>query len=151
MVTMTRRLLPLVLLVALPLCSLAKDSRAKYAGIYKGETRAKDETREQSREGTFATRHHTIVLSLGVDGTATLTQSPDGTNEITSFAHWVHEGDQIRLTFDPVDKQPTPPPMAFRLDHKTLVPVTYRHDLWSTLPPPPLRRLSSRDTTDNDL
>jgi len=151
MVTMKRRLLSLALLLALPLTVLAKENLAKYAGIYKGETRGQDETREQSHQGDYATRHHTITLSLGADGTATLTQSPDATSEITSFAHWSHAGDQIKLTFDPVDKQPTPAPMSFRLEKKTLTPLVYNHDLWRTLPPPPMHRVKSTDAADNDL
>ena len=144
-VIMNRRLIPLVLLLACPLVTMAKENLGKYVGIYKGETRARDETREQSREGDYAIRHHTIALSLGKDGTATLTQSPDGATEITSFAHWSHEGELIKLQFDPVDKQATPPPASFRVSHSTLTPVLYNHDLWRSLPPPPLHRQKARD------
>jgi hypothetical protein len=136
-----KRLFSIALLAALPVVALAaKDELSKYAGVYKGETRAKGETRRQSTEGPYAIRHHTITLSLGRDGTATLTQSPDGTHEITSFAHWSHDGDTIKLNFDPVDQQPTPAPMSFRLDHKALTPVVWNHDLWRKLPPPTLHR-----------
>src|ERR1700733_6716080 len=116
-----KRLLSLALLAVLPLTVYAKpkSEQAKLAGTYKGETRAKDETRGQSQDGTYAIRHHTMSLDLGKDGTATLTQSPTGANEITSFAHWTLQGDVIKLTFDPVDKQGTPTPMTFRYNHKT--------------------------------
>ena len=144
-----KRLLSLALLAALPIPALAKEDLSKYAGIYKGETRARGETRDQSRDGTFSIRHHTMTLSLGEDGTATLTQSPDAVNEITSFAHWTHEGDQIKLIFDPVEKQPTPPPMAFRLEHRTLTPVIWNHDLWRALPPPPMKRMKQHDSGDD--
>lgn len=142
-----KRLLSLVLLAALPFTLHAKDKNefAKYAGTYKGETRAKGETRDQSQEGAYAIRHHTMTLDLGKDGTATLSQSPTGADEITSFAHWTMEGDTLKLTFDPVDKQPTPAPMTFRVEHKTLTPVTYNHDLWRTLPPPPLKLQKQHD------
>jgi hypothetical protein len=137
-----KRLLSLALLAVLPLALHAKpkNEQSKLAGTYKGETRAKDETRGQSQDGTYAIRHHTMSLDLGKDGTATLTQSPTGANEITSFAHWTLQGDVIKLTFDPVDKQGTPTPMTFRYNHKTLTPVLYDHDLWHPLPPPPLKR-----------
>lgn len=148
MITM-KRLLSLALLAALPITALAKDDLSKYAGIYKGETRARGETRDQSRDGAFATKHHTMTLSLGADGTATLTQSPDAVNEITSFAHWSHEGDRIKLAFDPIDKQPTPPPMTFRYDHKTLTPVVWNHDLWRSLPPPSMHRMKQNDNGDD--
>jgi hypothetical protein len=137
-----KRLLSLALLAVLPLSLYAKPKNefSKLAGTYKGETRAKDETRAQSQDGTYAIRHHTMTLDLGKDGTATLTQSPDSISEITSFAHWTLQGDVIKLTFDPVDKQPTPEPVTFRYNHKTLTPAIYNHDLWRTLPPPPLKR-----------
>lgn len=144
-----RRVTPLVLLVALPLSAAAKNELAKYAGTYQGETRARGETREQSHDGAFATRHHTITLDLGADGSATLTQSPDGTHEMTSFAHWAMRGNVIQLTFD-ADKGPAPAPMTFRCDHKTLVPVTWNHDLWHTLPPPAMKRVKSGQTS-NDM
>jgi hypothetical protein len=140
-----KRLLSLALLAAMPLTALAKNELAKYAGTYRGETRAKDETRDQSQDGTFAIRHHTMTLDLGKDGTATLTQSPTGADEITSFAHWKIEGDTIRLTFDPVQKQATPAPMTFRIDHKALVATVYDHSLWPKLPPPPLKRAGQSD------
>ncbi len=140
-----KRLLSLALLAALPLTALAKDEASKIAGTYKGETRAKGESRDQSNEGTYAIRHHTMTLDLGKDGTATLTQSPTGADEITSFAHWSLQGDVLKLTFDPVDKQPTPTPITFRYDHKTLTPVVYNHDLWRTLPPPPLKFQKQHD------
>jgi hypothetical protein len=137
-----KRLLSLALLAVLPLTAHAKTKNelSKVAGTYKGETRARDETRAQSQDGTYAIRHHTMTLDLGKDGTATLTQSPTGAEEITSFAHWTIQGDTMTLNFDPVDKQPTPTPISFRYDHKTLTPVVYNHDLWRTLPPPPLKR-----------
>jgi hypothetical protein len=137
-----KRLLSLALLAVLPLALHAKPKNelSRLAGTYKGETRAKDETRAQSQDGTFAIRHHTMALDLGKDGTATLSQSPTGVEEITSFAHWTLQGDVIKLTFDPVDKQPTPEPVTFRYNHKTLMPAVYNHDLWRTLPPPPLKR-----------
>ncbi len=144
-----KRLLSLALLAALPLTALAKEDLSKYVGTYKGETRAKGETRDESKDGTFSVRHHTMTLSLGDDGSATLTQSPDAVHEITSFGHWTHEGDQIKLTFDPVDKQPTPPPMSFRYDHKTLTAAVWNHDLWHSLPPPSMKRMKQHDPGDD--
>jgi hypothetical protein len=140
-----KRLLSLALLAALPLTAFAKNEQSKLAGTYKGETRARDETRGQSQDGVYAIRHHTMTLDLGKDGSATLTQSPTGADEITSFAHWTLQGDTLKLTFDPVDKQPTPAPISFRYDHKTLTPVVYNHDLWRTLPPPPLKFQKQHD------
>jgi len=126
--------------VPLTLAAREKNPLHKYAGSYQGETRAVGETRDQSQEGQYSVRHHTIELDLGGDGTATLTQSPAGTDEITSFAHWSVAGDTLSLTFDPSGTMPAPSPMTFRIRHKTLVPVTYDHSLWPKLPPPPLNR-----------
>jgi hypothetical protein len=142
-----KRLLSLALLAALPLTLHAKEKneQSKLAGTYKGETRAKDETRAQSQDGAYAIRHHTMTLDLGKDGTATLSQSPDATTEITSFAHWTLQGDVLKLNFDPVEKQPTPSPITFRYEHKTLTPVVYNHDLWRSLPPPPLKFQKQHD------
>jgi hypothetical protein len=146
-----KRLLSLALLAALPLAvhAKAKNEMAKLAGTYKGETRARDETRAQSQDGTYAIRHHTMSLDLGKDGTATLTQSPTGADEITSFAHWTIQGDTVKLTFDPVDKQPTPAPMTFRYNHKALTSVVYNHDLWRTLPPPPMKRQKDSEASND--
>jgi hypothetical protein len=132
---MRRLLLSLALLVTLPIVAMAKEDLSKYTGTYKGEVRA--------------TRNRTMTLSLGDDGTATLTQSPDAVNEITSFAHWTHQGDMIRLNFDPVNKQPTPPPMTFRHGHKTLTPVTWNHSLWRTVAPPTMKRMKQHDPGDD--
>jgi hypothetical protein len=142
-----KRLVSLALLALLPLTlhAKAKDELSKLAGTYKGETRARDETRAQSQDGTYAIRHHTMTLDLGKDGTATLTQSPTGADEITSFAHWTIQGGILTLNFDPVDKQPTPTPITFRYDHKTLTPAVYNHDLWRSQPPPPLKFQKQHD------
>jgi hypothetical protein len=130
-----KRLLPLALLVALPIAAMAKEDLSKYTGTYKGEIRA--------------ARNHTMSLSLGDDGTATLTQSPDAVNEITSFAHWTHQGDTIRLNFDPVDRQPTPPPMTFHWQHKTLTAVVWNRSLWRSVAPPTMKRMKQHDPGDD--
>jgi hypothetical protein len=130
-----KRLIPLAFLAILPIVAMGKEDLSKYTGTYKAQTRS--------------VRSHTMTLSLGDDGTATLTQSPDAINEITSFGHWIHQGDMIRLNFDPVDKQPTPPPMAFRWEHKTLTPVLWNHNLWRTAPPPSMKRMKQHDPGDD--
>src|SRR5258705_11007747 len=98
-----KRLLSFALLATLPITALAKDEMSKLVGTYKGETRAKGETREQIDEGTYAIRDHTMTLALGIDGTATLSQSPDANSEITRFDHWDLPGEIIKLTFCTID------------------------------------------------
>jgi hypothetical protein len=131
-----KRLLLLAFLVILPLVALGNEDLSKYAGTYKGETQS--------------FRDRTMTLSLGDDGTATLTQSPDSVNEITSFGRWVRQGDMIMLTLDPVGKQTAPPPMTFHLDHKTLTPVQWNHKIWRTAPPPPMKRMKIKKHDPDD-
>ena len=133
-----KRLLPVAFLVILPIVAMGNEDLSKYAGTYRGETQS--------------FRDRTMTLSLGDDGTATLTQSPDAANEITSFGHWVRQGDMITLTLDPVGKQTAPPPMTFRLDHRTLTPVSWNHNLWRTAPPPAMKRMKiKKHDPDDDL
>jgi hypothetical protein len=133
-----KRLLPLAFLVILPIVALGSEDLSKYAGTYRGETQS--------------FRDRTMTLSLGGDGTATLTQSPDAVNEITSFGRWVRQGDMIMLNLDPVGKQASPPPMSFRLDRKTLTPVSWNHNLWRTSPPPAMKRMKiKKHDSDDDL
>jgi hypothetical protein len=130
-----KRLLTLALLVALPIAAMAKEDLSKYTGTYKG--------------ATHAARNRTMTLSLGDDGTATLTQSPDAVNEITSFGRWTHQGDVIKLNFDPVDRQPTPSPMTFQWQHKTLTAVVWNHSLWRSVVPPTMKRMKQHDPGDD--
>jgi hypothetical protein len=56
------------------------------------------------------------------------------------------------LTLDPVGKQAAPPPMTFRLAHKTLTPVSWNHNLWRTAPPPAMKRMKiKKRDPDDDL
>ncbi len=137
-----------LLLFAVPL--FANDHPKKYAGQWKGETYSKGETRAEAREGTLATRHHTLELSLGDDGTATVTQSPDAVSETTSFAHWSVSGNQLTLTFDAPSAQASeakpdaategPAPLSFAIGHGELTPLTWDHRLWKGQGPPTLHR-----------
>jgi hypothetical protein len=133
-----KRLLSLAILVVLPMVAMGKEDPSKYSGTYKSETRS--------------ISYLTMTLSLGDDGTATLTQSPDAVNEITSFGRWIRQGDIIRLNFESVGKQPAPAPMSFRLEHKTLTPIMWNHNLWRTDPPPAMKRMKVfKHDPDDDL
>ena len=126
----------LAFLAILPLVASGNEDLSKYSGTYKAETQS--------------IHDRTMMLSLGDDGTATLTQSPDAVNEITSFGRWVRQGDMIMLTLDPVGSQAAPPPMTFRLDHKTLTPVQWNHSLWHTAPPPAMKRMKVKKHDSGD-
>lgn len=122
----------------------AGDGLAKYAGVYHGETRTKEETRAQSSEGAYAIRHHTITLSLGRDGSATLTESPDAVSETTRFGHWSYAAGLITVRLDGAPagatQGPTPATESFSVNHHELTPVAWDHQLWKTLPPPKMQR-----------
>ena len=55
-------------------------------------------------------------LSLGADGTATVTEDP-GNGTTTLFGHWVDSGSQVKVTFDAVEGKPVEPPMVFQPGH----------------------------------
>jgi hypothetical protein len=77
---------------------------SKYAGIYSSE--APDTVDATGPAGPA------FSVSLGADGTATVTQDP-GKGAITTFGHWADAGSQITVKFDEVEGKPTDPPMVF--------------------------------------
>ena len=139
----------LLLILPLPAMHAAKDKGPKpdkelekYAGEYTGETRTKTESLSQSEMQDYSLKHHGIDISLGGDGSATVSQSPHGDDEMTSFGHFKVSGGQVVITFDPPPdgKSATPAPMSFSTGHNELTPVAYDHSLWGKLPPPSLHR-----------
>lgn len=80
-----------------------------------------------------------MSLSLGTDGSATVTQDY-GKGESTSFGHWTDSGSQITVTFDPVAGTPTQSPMTFSSSHDGLQAVSYDHAAWGKLTPPPMKK-----------
>src|ERR1700691_3920137 len=81
-----RVLVASVTLLISPLAALAgnTDIHSGFAGIYVARVDKKAPS---------------MSVSLGVDGTATVTEDP-GTGSITSFGHWASDGSQIKVTFD---------------------------------------------------
>jgi hypothetical protein len=78
-------------------------------------------------------------LSLGRDGTATVTEDPgDGT--LTLFGHWTDSGNQVTVTFDSADGKPPEPPMAFQPAHDGLQAVKWNHATWGKDNPPPMKK-----------
>src|SRR5271154_2247462 len=80
-----------------------------------------------------------MSVSLGVDGTATVTEDP-GTGSITSFGHWANEGTQIKVTFNAIAGEPTSPPMVFESAHNKLQPVSWNHEAWGSAQPPTMTK-----------
>jgi hypothetical protein len=146
----------LLLLCAVPLH--ARESASRLAGNWKGQTYARGETYEQSREGAYAIRHHTIELSLGEDGSATLTESPDAVSSTTRFGHWTYGEHRLTVTLDSAnDSAPTESPgqhdgtvaaqakssgnvLVFTVGHGELIPATWDAAVWGKAGPPHLKR-----------
>jgi hypothetical protein len=78
-------------------------------------------------------------LSLGYDGTATVTEDP-GTGATTLFGHWIDSGSQVTVTFDTVEGKAVEPPMVFAPGHDGLQAVTWNHASWGKADPPPMKK-----------
>lgn len=78
-------------------------------------------------------------LSLGPDGSATVTEDP-GNGTITLFGHWVDSGNQVLVTFDAGPGKAAEPPMAFQPSHEGLQAVTWNHAAWGKESPPLMKK-----------
>jgi hypothetical protein len=76
----------------------------------------------------------TMELSLGPDGTATVTEDP-GSGITTLFGHWVDSGNQVKVSFDAAE-----PPMVFAPGHGGLQAVTWNHATWGKTNPPAMKQ-----------
>jgi len=79
-----------------------------------------------------------MELSLGSDGTATVTEEP-GNNTTTLFGHWAESDNMVKVSFDGVEGQPPEPAMVFKPAHDGLQAVTWNHATWGKATPPPLK------------
>jgi hypothetical protein len=84
-------------------------------------------------------RGPSMNLSLGRDGTATVTEDP-GNGSTTLFGHWVDSGSQVTVTFDAVEGRPLESPMVFAPAHEGLQAVTWNHAAWGKVDPPPMKK-----------
>jgi hypothetical protein len=100
---------------------------SKFVGVY------------QSRASAGPTAGPSMNLSLGPDGSATVTEDP-GNATITLFGHWVDSGNQVLVTFDAAQGQPAEPSMAFQPSHDGLQAVTWNHATWGKETPPPMKK-----------
>jgi hypothetical protein len=99
-----------------------------YTGVY--FSRSSD----GGRDGSF------MNLSLGPDGSATVTEDPGTGNTTTHFGHWADNGGQVTVTFDAQQQQPVEPAMAFAPGHDGLQAVTWDHGMWGKQNPPPMKK-----------
>jgi hypothetical protein len=101
-----------------------------------------DNTTAHSRfAGVYLSRFASpsMNLSLGRDGTATVTEDP-GNGATTLFGHWVDSGSQVTVTFDAVEGRPVEPPMVFAPGHDGLQAVTWNRASWGKVDPPPMKK-----------
>jgi hypothetical protein len=111
----------------LPITGFASDGalHSKFAGVY--FSRGND----GGRDGSF------MNLSLGKDGSATITEDPGTGNETTLFGHWVEDGSQVSVTIDSQTGEPT---MTFASAREGLQAVTWNHATWGKQTPPPMKK-----------
>jgi hypothetical protein len=109
-----------------PLASFAADANihASFAGVY--VTR-------------LAKTAPSMSVSLGADGSATVTQDP-GQGSSTYFGKWTDDGRQIKVAFNAVEGEPQPTPMVFEVLHNKLQPVAWDHEAWGATQPPTMTK-----------
>jgi hypothetical protein len=85
------------------------------------------------------TRGPSMNVSLGPDGSATVTEDP-GNGARTLFGHWVDSSGQVTVTFDAMQGAPAEPAMVFQPAHDGLQAVTWNHASWGKVAPPPMKK-----------
>jgi hypothetical protein len=121
-------LLSAVLLLSSPaLVSGSTTTRSKFVGVY------------QSYPSGSVKAGPSMNLSLGSDGTATVTEDP-GNGTTTLFGHWVESGNQVMVTVDAAEGKPAEPPLVFQPAHDGLQAVAWNHATWGKVNPPPMKK-----------
>jgi hypothetical protein len=117
-----------VIWLLLPAAALSGSTttHSKFVGTYLSQPR------DESKPGP------SMDLSLGSDGTATVTQDP-GNGTTTLFGHWVDSGTQVKVIFDAVEGKPAEPPMVFQPGHDGLRAISWNHATWGNTNPPPMK------------
>jgi hypothetical protein len=123
---LVRLLLGAWMLLEVGALSATPTTHAKFAGTY--ASRAKDDTKPGP----------TMDLSLGLDGTATVTEDA-GNGAVTHFGHWVETDGQVKVSFDPVQGTPAEPPMTLQAEHDGLRAIAWNHTTWGKTTPPVLK------------
>jgi hypothetical protein len=108
-----------------PVAALAQNHiHASFAGIY--VTRAPKTA-------------PTMSVSLGEDGSATVTQDP-GQGSTTSFGHWQAEGDKVKVIFNASAGEQQQTPMVFQPTKSGLQAVSWDHEAWGSIQPPTMQK-----------
>ena len=103
--------------------SATPTTHAKFAGTY------------ASRSGDDAKPGPSMDVSLGLDGTATVTEDA-GNGTVTHFGHWEETNNQVKVNFDAVEGKPAEPPMTLQSEHEGLRAITWNHATWGKTQPP---------------
>jgi hypothetical protein len=117
----------LSLSTALAASSTSSTAHSRFTGVY------------LSRGHDGAAAGPSMSLSLGADGTATVTEDP-GDGATTLFGHWVDAGSEVKVTFDALEGGATEPAMVFQPGRDGLQAVTWNHASWGTVDPPPMKK-----------
>jgi hypothetical protein len=81
----------------------------------------------------------TMSVSLGADGSATVTQDP-GQGSTTMFGKWQDDGRQIKVTFNAEAGEQPAAPMVFEVVHSKLQATSWDHEAWGTAQPPAMTK-----------
>jgi hypothetical protein len=111
----------------------ASNPYSRFAGVYESDAPPPDEPGRPSKP--FAT----MSLSLGSDGTATVTEDP-GTGSATHFGHWKDNGGSVTVDFDPEDGKPAESPMTFSPSHDGMQATSWDHAFWGKASPPLMKK-----------
>lgn len=117
------------LLFATAVLGASETTPARFAGTY------------ASGSAGSAKPAPSMDVSLGLDGTATVTEDPVN-RTITHFGHWVETGNDVSISFDAVAGAPAEPPMIFQPDHDGLRAITWNHATWGKTTPPVVKNRS---------
>ena len=85
------------------------------------------------------TRGPSMNVSLGPDGSATVTEDP-GNGARTLFGHWVDSSGQVTVTFDAMQGGRAEPAMVFQPARDGLQAVRWNHASWGKEAPPPMKK-----------
>jgi uncharacterized protein (DUF58 family) len=123
--TALRLLLAGAMLSLSPLAALAENTHihASFVGVY--VTRAPKTA-------------PTMSVSLGADGSATVTQDPGQGS--TLFGKWQDDGRQIKVSFNAAAGEQPEAPMVFEVVHSKLQAVSWNHEAWGTAQPPAMTK-----------
>ena len=100
----------------------------KFVGVYFSRSH------DAGRSGSF------MNLSLGPDGSATVTEDPGTGMTTTLFGHWAVSSNGVTIQFDPQEGKPPVAAMAFASSHDELQATTWDRSKWGKETPPPMKK-----------